>query len=62
MYAVSNDYKAMLSAPVQKTHIRGTIGAVSFDEYNVLEGSLTISNACADTQGTLLGSVYVGQL
>ena len=62
MYPVSNDYKAAMAAAVQKGYISGKVGSVSFTAEDVLLGSCSIVNNCADSTDVKLGGVYVGQL
>lgn len=62
MYNVSEDYKAAMASAVQQGYIYGTIGAVQFTAADVLLGSCSISNNCADSTDIVLGGVYVGQL
>ena len=44
MYATSAAYKTAAAKPVQESRITGTIGALSFTDANIAEGSFTISN------------------
>lgn len=62
MYSVSNDYLAAIHDAVQSGHISGLIGASAFTASDVLLGSASISNQCADSTDVKLGSVYVGAL
>lgn len=62
MYSVSNAFKEQMKSPIQEHKINGTIGSVSFDEANIVEGSFSISNQSTDTNDVVLGSCYVGQL
>lgn len=62
MYSVSNDYLAAIHDAVQSGHISGLIGAVAFTASDVLLGSASISNQCADSTDVKLGAVYVGTL
>ena len=62
MYSVSNAFKEQMKSPIQEHKITGTIGSVSFDEANIVEGSFSISNQSTDTNDVVLGSCYVGQL
>lgn len=62
MYSVSSAFKAAMNDPVQEHKITGTIGSVSFDENNIVDGSFSISNQSTDTSDVVLGSCYIGQL
>lgn len=63
MYSVSNDYLAAIHSAVQSGHISGIINnTIQFGADDVLLGSATISNQCADSSDVKLGSVYVGTL
>lgn len=62
MYSVSNAFLEQMKSPIQEHKITGTIGSVSFDEANIVEGSFSISNQSTDTNDVVLGSCYVGQL
>lgn len=62
MYSVSSAFKAAMNDPVQEHKIIGTIGSVSFDENNIVDGSFSISNQSTDTSDVVLGSCYVGEL
>ena len=57
MYALSTEAKESL----QTYTLSGTIGNLTFDDENVLKGSLKISNQCADSSTFSLGGVYIGQ-
>lgn len=41
-------------------HVRGTVGAVSFNDSNII--ALSYSNACADSKDARFGSARIGQL
>ena len=41
-------------------HVRGTVGAVSFSDSNII--ALSYSNACADSKDVRFGSARIGQL
>ena len=62
MYSVSNDYLTAIHGAVQSGHISGMIGAVAFTASDVLLGSASISNQCADSTDVKLGAVFVGTL
>lgn len=62
MYSVSQDYKDAMASAVQQGYINGEVGGVQFDADDVLLGSCSISNSCADSTEVKLGGVYVGQL
>ena len=66
MYAVSQDFMTAAALPVTRQHIAGTIyngqTALAFNDENVLDGSMSITNQCSDTGGFSLGAVYVGQM
>ena len=62
MYSVSSAFRAAMNDPVQEHKITGTIGSVSFDESNIVDGSFSISNQSTDTNDVVLGSCYVGEL
>ena len=47
---------------IQTYDISGTIGSVSISDANILRGSLTITNQCADESTFNLGGVYIGQM
>ena len=58
MYRIENKAKDDL----QSYTIYGDIGGTSFDETNVLKGSLSFSNQCCDTSDFSYGGVYIGQM
>ena len=58
MYTLSSEAKNDL----QSYTISGTIGSHSFDNENILKGSLTIANQCSDSSTFNLGGVYIGQM
>lgn len=58
MYALSSEAKKN----IQSYTISGTIGSLSFDDENVLKGSLAIANQCSDSSNFNLGGVYIGQM
>lgn len=62
MYPVSNDYLTAIKAPAVKSRIRGTIGAVSFTEDNILQGSFSITNQNSGDESVQIGTVYIGEL
>ena len=62
MYAVSEQYKAMMKNPVQRFALSGTIGGVEFTQDNILQGSFSITNQCSDGTNVQIGQVYVGEL
>ena len=62
MYSVSNAYLTAMQTPIQEHRLTGTIGSLSFDESNVVDGSFTITNQSTDTSDVVLGSCYVGEL
>ena len=47
---------------LQSYTIYGDISGTSFDETNVLKGSLSFSNQCCDTSDFAYGGVYIGQI
>ena len=62
MYPVTNEFKLAAKQPVQEHRLYGTIGSVSFDKSNIIQGSFHITNQCTDTNDVVLGSVYTGTL
>lgn len=60
MYNASADFIDAAKRNARREHVRGTIGAVSFTDENVI--SLTYSNRCSDTADVSFGSAYVGQI
>ena len=62
MYSVSNEFKNAMLSPAQEHRLTGTIGNISFDESNIVEGSFQIQNQCTNTDDVVLGSVFVGEL
>ena len=62
MYPVSAAYKTAMHNRVQSFRVRGTIGAVSFTDDNILAGSLSITNQCSGAENIDIGQVYVGEL
>ena len=62
MYAVSNAYITAKNSPVHSFKLSGTVGGVSFNESNVLKGSLSITNKCSNGNDILVGSVAIGVL
>ncbi|MBO4541697.1 MAG: hypothetical protein J5725_00795 [Bacteroidales bacterium] len=59
MYALSTEAKKDLQS---YTIYNGTIGSESFDNENILKGSLSFSNRCSDSSTFGLGGVYIGQM
>ena len=62
MYSVSNAYKADMKQPIQRFSIRGTIGSKSFTADNIIGGTFSITNSCADNDEIILGAAYIGEL
>lgn len=62
MYPVTNEFKLAAKQPVQEHRLYGTIGSVSFDKSNIIQGSFHITNQCTDTNDVVFGSVYTGTL
>lgn len=62
MYSVSNDFKNAIKAPAQQFALRGYIDSESFDQDDILKGSLTISNQCSSKDEIQIGSIYIGEL
>lgn len=62
MYQVSNDYLTAIHKAVQSGYISGTVGGVTFDASDVLLGSASISNQCANPTDVKLGTAAVGTL
>lgn len=62
MYPVSNDYLTAIKAPAVKSRITGTVGAVSFTEDNILQGSFSITNQNSGDEAVQIGTVYIGEL
>lgn len=62
MYPVSAAYMAAIGRPVKTRRITGTIGNVSFDDSNVVVGTLKVDNRCSEGTELTIGSVYIGQL
>ena len=58
MYALSTEAKKDL----QSYTISGTIGNETFDNENILKGSLSFSNRCSDSSNFGLGGVYIAQM
>lgn len=58
MYALSTEAKKDL----QSYTISGTIGNETFDNENILKGSMSFSNRCSDSSTFGLGGVYIGQM
>ena len=62
MYPVSSAFIEATKNPVTKHRLTGTIGSLSFDESNIIEGSFVISKQSTDTSDVVLGSCYIGEL
>lgn len=62
MYSVSADYLTALAQPFHKYKLTGSVGTESFDEANIIAGSLSITNRIAEGSEIKLGSVYTGEL
>lgn len=60
MYEISNALKQQLTKHTRVEHVRGTIGEIPFDDYNVI--SLTYSNRCSNTDDITFGLAYIGQI
>lgn len=60
MKSVSAAFRAAMKDPQHIEHIRGTIGAVSFDDTNIV--SMNYSNSCSDSKDVTFGSARIGQL
>ena len=58
MYPVSNEYLSQMEHPEKKRLLRGTIGAVTFTEADIVKDTLTISNQCSESGEVKLGAVY----
>ena len=58
MYALSTEAKKDLQSYI----VSGTIGEESFDNENILKGSLSVSRRCSDSLSFNLGGVYIGQM
>ena len=58
MYALSTEAKKDL----QSYTISGTIGNETFDNENILKGSMSFSNRCSDSSNFGLGGVYIAQM
>lgn len=48
--------------PIQTYTIYGDIGGITFDEDNVIAGSLSFANQCCDVSEFSFGGVYIGQM
>ena len=62
MVNISEAYKVAMRSVAQEHRLIGTVGNVSFDESNIVDGSFTITNQSTDTSDVVLGSCYVGEL
>lgn len=62
MYNVSEDYITALRSGTPQFDIKGTVGIVSFQDVNVLEGSLGIVRQCSSKNEVSIGSVYTSEL
>ena len=66
MYDVSNAYKSAMHDQVQRHKVNGYITLNStpyyYDDTNILQGSMTITNQCSDNEEVKIGSVFVGEL
>lgn len=62
MYPVSAAYKAAMNRRVKTRRISGTIGSITFDESNIVVGTLKTDNACSSSTELTLGYVNIGQL
>lgn len=60
MYQASADFLSELKQNARFEHIRGTIGATSFDDSNII--SMSFSNCCSSSKDVSFGMAYVGQL
>ena len=62
MYSGSAAFQTANEAAIQKHKIRGTIGATSFDDDNILTGSLNITRTNSDGSDIKMGGVYISTL
>ena len=62
MYPVSNAYKEAMHSRVQSFRVTGTVGSAAFNDENILEGSLSITNQCSGNENIEIGQVYIGEL
>lgn len=60
MQTVSAAFKVAMKDPQRVEHVRGTVGAVSFADANII--ALSYSNACSDSKDVRFGSARIGQL
>ena len=62
MYNVSPNYIAAVKDSSHRRKIAGNIGGMTFDDENIVGGTLVIDNACSEGTEVKIGSVYMGQL
>lgn len=62
MYEVSQAYMDALLQPFKVRRLTGTIGAVPFDDGNLVRGAFVVDNQCSEGTEVKIGSVYIGQL
>lgn len=62
MYPVSNDYLTAMMNKATTRRVRGTIGTVAFTDNDIIKGTLSISNRCAEESDMKIGGVYIGTL
>ena len=62
MYSVSEKYKEAMKHPVQRHHLKGTVGDREFTDKNILKGSFSITNQCSGNDNVEIGQVYIGEL
>ena len=62
MYPVTESYLNQMRSPVIRTKMTGKIGNITFMDYNILEGSFTITNQCSGNEQIQIGQVYTAEL
>lgn len=62
MYQVSNDYLTAMMRQSTRRRLKGTIGSIAFTGSDIVEGSFSISNRCAEESDMKIGGVYIGSL
>lgn len=62
MYNISPNYIAAVKDSSHRRKIAGNVGGMTFDDENIVGGTLVIDNACSEGTEVKIGSVYMGQL
>lgn len=62
MYSGSAAFNSANQAAIQKHKLRGQIGLISFDDHNILDGSVSLERKNSDESDIQIGAVFIGTL